>query len=855
MRDRNPTNAPPRRKHCSTPGAPATRRTGAIATPFAARGVVARVAMVCVLALSLAGSAAHAAITNGGFEQAPGPLGTTWWTTQATSWFGGGVCGDAPIAEDAQAHLDSTGAIDASGAEQVLRLAPGSILAANGVLGAQTHVLWQTIGANAGDVVRFEYDFLYSTLFANDFAFVTLSNGAGAQSVTLLPRGPLTTCGTPRVYRGGVNSFEVTIPEDGLFTLGFGVAKATRFASDVTLVVDRVELVPTAADLVLEGDATARVLPIGEGFVVSIDDGVGATLVGGPLADATGDGALALDVQDTAIVGLPVGSPDTIVVEEGTPVTIRSEVAGGEVILLSSQLIDPAGWSDEDGDGVPFGFDNCVELANPDQVDVDGDGFGNPCDPDYTNDGNVDVLDFGVFLAHFDQISPAHDLDGDGKLTVLDFGFFLRRFGDDPGPSGLACAGTTSCVRNTHLEPNAIANAAFAAGFDDVDDAAGVGQRATDWWHTSASASPLALEAFEIDGRMRQLVRVSEVAASPRDGVGQDLSGLAIGVEYRLRARINVAAGSVRFGIGPVGAASIAWVDSETNDRWETLELSFTPETSQASVTLLGMTPGTAFEIDAVYAAPVDPTLVFEGEGTIETRWVGEGLLVEMVAGEAVRVAGQLLAPTTIGLLPGDAILLGYGRPTGRIETVVPGSPILLGGGFTTSQPPIYLASTLYAYAKFAGKGAATNGAPTTWKPMTGSNTGQYEIDQIHSWTQNRSTLYTGILRLNYSCGSSELTAAQIKTICAACDDKPTDQEKIFCIGDQLRTAWLDQDDNVCRHWAWAMKELLDKKGFTTTLHAGRDGLVGHAWVETTCDGKKCIVDAFTNAFVIIDEQ
>ena len=47
---------------------------------------------------------------------------------------------------------------------------------------------------------------------------------------------------------------------------------------------------------------------------------------------------------------------------------------------------------DSDGDGVPFGQDNCPGKGNPSQLDTDGDGKGNACDGDSDEDG---VPDFG----------------------------------------------------------------------------------------------------------------------------------------------------------------------------------------------------------------------------------------------------------------------------------------------------------------------------------------------------------------------------------------------------------------------------------------------------------------------------
>jgi hypothetical protein len=43
-------------------------------------------------------------------------------------------------------------------------------------------------------------------------------------------------------------------------------------------------------------------------------------------------------------------------------------------------------YPDKDSDGVPDSTDNCTLVPNPGQVDSDGDGLGNTCDPDLDND-------------------------------------------------------------------------------------------------------------------------------------------------------------------------------------------------------------------------------------------------------------------------------------------------------------------------------------------------------------------------------------------------------------------------------------------------------------------------------------
>ena len=47
---------------------------------------------------------------------------------------------------------------------------------------------------------------------------------------------------------------------------------------------------------------------------------------------------------------------------------------------------------DGDGDGRPDSEDNCLEVANPGQADVNHDGFGDACDADYDDDGAVTAV-------------------------------------------------------------------------------------------------------------------------------------------------------------------------------------------------------------------------------------------------------------------------------------------------------------------------------------------------------------------------------------------------------------------------------------------------------------------------------
>jgi hypothetical protein len=109
--------------------------------------------------------------------------------------------------------------------------------------------------------------------------------------------------------------------------------------------------------------------------------------------------------------------------------------------------------SDNDGDGIPFCDDSCTAIANSgaNSCDTDMDGYGNPCDGDFDNGGTINAGDFNNdFLPDFTNGSDSgigSDMDCGGTVNAGDFNNqFLPQFTQGvPGPSGLTCAGTTTC--------------------------------------------------------------------------------------------------------------------------------------------------------------------------------------------------------------------------------------------------------------------------------------------------------------------------------------------------------------------------------------------------------------------------
>lgn len=98
------------------------------------------------------------------------------------------------------------------------------------------------------------------------------------------------------------------------------------------------------------------------------------------------------------------------------------------------------GTSDADGDSIADDVDNCTLIANPDQRDTNGDGFGNACDADINNDCIVGFIDSAVYRNNFFQ---AGDLDtdnnGDNITNFIDLTLLKEQFFGPPGPSATDC--------------------------------------------------------------------------------------------------------------------------------------------------------------------------------------------------------------------------------------------------------------------------------------------------------------------------------------------------------------------------------------------------------------------------------
>ncbi len=94
-------------------------------------------------------------------------------------------------------------------------------------------------------------------------------------------------------------------------------------------------------------------------------------------------------------------------------------------------------------------FDNCKLVSNPDQKDdnaAEDDNtsvagiqhYGDLCDPDFDNDGQVTLTDYATWRMYYRQNvppAPAYvDLDGDNLVGLSDYAIWRKYYRGVPGP-------------------------------------------------------------------------------------------------------------------------------------------------------------------------------------------------------------------------------------------------------------------------------------------------------------------------------------------------------------------------------------------------------------------------------------
>ena len=124
----------------------------------------------------------------------------------------------------------------------------------------------------------------------------------------------------------------------------------------------------------------------------------------------------------------PDSSPDNVTV-------IVSVSDGGEDNAQpATQTFTRTILFDIDNDGIVNGQDNCVDIANPEQLNFDGDLLGDLCDEDDDNDTLPDQFEIENGLDPQNPSDAELDSDGDGRTNANEFTDGGDLFADDITP-------------------------------------------------------------------------------------------------------------------------------------------------------------------------------------------------------------------------------------------------------------------------------------------------------------------------------------------------------------------------------------------------------------------------------------
>ncbi|MEL7450442.1 MAG: hypothetical protein AAFN78_14615 [Pseudomonadota bacterium] len=312
-----------------------------------------------------------------------------------------------------------------------------------------------------------------NALLCSALGAALLSTTASAQVINEFQPNPsgsdpatqtIEIAGTPgESFAGNVLTIDSDGTGDGFIgTVDRLTAFSGTFDANGLLTVEVDDLENPSITMVLTGDdATAMIGDDldadGDGMLDSVASlGTVFDAINSP--DSEGDFAVGYADQLGGTSMAFVGSEPVLVFRETTTGVLHAVDFAAVVYDQTGAIVDPSvfdlppgeptfgavnpsitGVADTDGDGIGDDVDNCTLVANPDQLDTNGDLIGNICDGDLSNNCSISFEDLGLMKAVFFSNDPDADLSGNGSVSFEDLGLLKEAFFGPPGPSAAGC--------------------------------------------------------------------------------------------------------------------------------------------------------------------------------------------------------------------------------------------------------------------------------------------------------------------------------------------------------------------------------------------------------------------------------